>query len=80
MENEAINIQLASVIIVILGLLSGFLLLRLRDVIFGGGVGPTYNHIDFDKKIEEEENLNLDRIIESRQGYDLGKTHSKKKR
>lgn len=80
MENEAINIQLASVIIVILGLLSGFLLLRLRDVIFGGGVGPTYNHIDFDKKIEEEENLNLDRIIESRRGNDLGKTHSKKKR
>ncbi len=65
---ESINVQLASLVIFILGLLLGFLLLRLRDVIFGGGLGPTYDHIDFDKKIEEEERLNLDQILKDRRG------------
>jgi hypothetical protein len=63
---ESINVQLASLVIFILGLLLGFLLLRLRDIIFGGGLGPTYDHIDFDKKIEEEERLNLDQILKDR--------------
>lgn len=63
---ESVNVQLASLVIFILGLSLGFLLLRLRDVIFGSGVGPTYDHIDFNKKIEEEEKLNLDQILKNR--------------
>jgi len=65
---ESINVQLASLVIFGLGLLLGLLLLRLRDIIFGGGVGPTYDHIDFNKKIEEEEKMNLDQILKDRRG------------
>jgi hypothetical protein len=79
MGTEAINVQLASLVIFILGLLLGFLLLRLRDIIFGGGVGPSYDHIDFNTKIEEEEKLNLDQILKDRRGNKPIHTESKKR-
>jgi len=43
------------------------LLLRIRDFLFGEDVdGGSYHHIDFKKKIEEEEQANLDEIIKDR--------------
>ena len=77
---ESINVQLASLVIFALGLLLGLLLLRLRDIIFGGGVGPTYDHIDFNKKIEEEEKMNLDQILKDRRGSKPIGTEKSKKR
>ena len=45
----------------------GMLLLRIRDFLFGEDVdGGSYHHIDFKKKIEEEEQANLDEIIKDR--------------
>jgi len=77
---ESINVQLASLVIFGLGLLLGLLLLRLRDIIFGGGVGPTYDHIDFNKKIEEEEKMNLDQILKDRRGNTPISAEKSKKR
>jgi len=45
----------------------GFMLLRIRDFLFGEdirGVGANH-HIDFQKKIEEEEQDNLDEILKT---------------
>ena len=45
----------------------GMILLRIRDYIFGEDVssGSGINHIDFKKKIEEEEQANLDELFKS---------------
>ncbi len=62
---ETIPIQLATVAVFIFSLAFGFLLLRLRDVIFGSDVdiGTVDNRIDFNKKIAEEEQMNLDILL-----------------
>jgi hypothetical protein len=46
----------------------GMILLRIRDFLFGEDVdgGGGYPHIDFKKKIEEEEQANLDEIVKER--------------
>lgn len=47
----------------------GMILLRIRDYIFGEDVSSSsssgINHIDFKKKIEEEEQANLDELFKS---------------
>ena len=64
MEVNTIPLQLASIAILVFSLALGFILLRLRDIIFGGDVSTGDHHIiDFNKKIEEEEQLNLDQIL-----------------
>ena len=62
---ETIPIQLAAVAIFIFSLALGFLLLRLRDIIFGSdvGIGTVDHRIDFNKKIAEEEQMNLDLLL-----------------
>ena len=58
---DTIPLQLASLLIFIGSLAVGYILLMLRDVMFGGDVSTKGNHhVDFNKKIEEEEELNLD--------------------
>ena len=53
----------------ILSLAFGAGLLRIRDVLFGEDISCGSNcHIDVKKKIEEEEQANLDQIIKGR-GY-----------
>ena len=45
------------------------MLLRIRDFLFGediSGGGGADHHIDFQKKIEEEEQDNLDEILKTR--------------
>lgn len=65
--DDTISIQLASLAVFALSLALGFALLRLRDLVFGDGVSTAADHhIDFNKKIEEEEQLNLDLILQGR--------------
>ena len=57
---DTIPLQLASILIFIGSLAVGYILLMLRDFMFGNDVGTKGDHhIDFNKKIEEEEELNL---------------------
>ena len=57
---DTIPLQLASLLIFIGSLAVGYILLMLRDILFGGDVSTKGDHhIDFNKKIEEEEELNL---------------------
>ena len=56
---DTIPLQLASLLIFIGSLAVGYILLMLRDVTFGRDSTKGDHHIDFNKKIEEEEELNL---------------------
>jgi len=63
---DTIPLQLASLLIFIGSLAVGYVLLLLRDVLFGNDVSTKGDHhIDFNKKIEEEEELNLNVLGQS---------------
>ena len=67
--------HIAALAIFLLSLALGVVLLRLRDVIFGPDVGKpnNYHHIDFNKKIVEEEQLNLDEISKGNNKRGVGR-------
>lgn len=52
--------------ILVFSLVFGMGLLRLRDFLFGEDGSSGNHHIDFKKKIEEEEQANLDEILRDR--------------
>jgi hypothetical protein len=45
-----------------LSFMFGWILLKIKDFLFGHDVDVGYHHIDFQKKIEEEEQLNIDEL------------------
>ena len=61
--SDAFPLRLVAMAIFVLSLALGLVLLRLRDLVFGQDVGTEGGQrpkIDFRKKIESEEQLNLD--------------------
>ena len=68
MIKDTLPLQLASLLIFFGSLAIGYMLLRLRDIIFGQDVIMTKgdHRIDFNKKIVEEEQLNLDMLVKDR--------------
>ena len=67
MIKDTLPLQLASLLIFFGSLAIGYMLLRLRDIIFGQDVVMTKgDRIDFNKKIVEEEQLNLDMLVKDR--------------
>jgi len=65
---DDLSLRFASLAIFIVSLAVGFVLLGLRDLVFEQDVriGDGRHAIDFNKKIEEEEQLNLDEIDTTR--------------
>ena len=67
MIKDTLPLQLASLLIFFGSLAIGYMLLQLRDIIFGQDVVMTKgDRIDFNKKILEEEQLNLDILVKDR--------------
>ena len=70
--SDSFPLHIAAIAIFFLSLALGIVLLRLRDLAFGPEAGkPNNRHIDFSKKIAEEEQLNLDQLL--RGGQRVGK-------
>lgn len=58
--HELLSTQVGVLIVLALGLLSGFGLLMLRDAMFGADFGESgHGHVDMKRKIIEEEESNL---------------------
>lgn len=65
--SDTFPLYIATIAVFAVSLVLGVVLLRLRDFVFGADIGSLGDHhIDFNKKIEEEEQLNLDEMRKSR--------------
>lgn len=66
--DKTLLLRFETLALFVFSLIFGFMLLRIRDFLFGEDIkgGGTDHHIDFQKKIEEEEQDNLDEILKTR--------------
>ena len=62
--DKTLLLRFETLALFVFSLIFGFMLLRIRDFLFGED--RTDHHIDFKKKIEEEEQDNLDEILKTR--------------
>jgi hypothetical protein len=65
-HSDSTLLRFETLALFVFSLAFGMLLIKLRDFLFGEDVGGVSHHIDFKKKLEEEEQANLDEILRDR--------------